>query len=981
MKTCPVLPDARLSTKSCRYTNFKGKKLKYSANVITYDQVLTRFENVQIVAGASLYIQTPFNSVFMTDDIRKFEFLGMGEIVGLVNQSLVVKNDSSYWIYCNGIKVSLFFYMDGDRICYTHIKNDAYPELLTTCIIYQNFLVIACDQNALFIDFQASSDVQCKFAGPITKFYSVEFRGIDFLVFEYVKHSSIHQALFYHNELLSSDVKIVINGTTVSIYYSAPGYTEARGRSRSYVLPSDAPIEFLNPELIGAKDACHAPQDAMQVLRNRAEFVMPRLIRHAFALSDMKNRVMFLKAVFRGESFDVVSPVFNVLMHSSRTIASLIHTQYAERFSLLLADESLFYELPDLRALKEMPKYKFKSKLTEREAVFLSRTYRRVFNYDAEVKETRNLAYRIIKKEKEYLETLNVEALFNDTAKYSAELVKMVNGYYRDTRIEEVLNILLENFILIQPDLADVTNSRQGIFLLRCSCNLGPFIANYKQWYYRSIYRPPFKVNSLPVDDRLQKEILFLNAANLFSYYKRPELLNVCEQLGQAFGDGLINGLSREDLEHYLKLAASADDSNLRFIFLVISTYPVQFDLGKNQTINTLLRSGMESSNLEVKKAAMCALAIYNLGSHDRNVLATLEEEVDKFGPVKAERNTAFYNIEYRKMAAVCLASIASRPLMPGFNDSFCELLTCGLSSVGSGLSLGMLRRTDDCRPEEIFYSVLLQLTSDFSTTPEELIDSIDQLGPLNEVSRMYKAAAKIFYVSLYHVHTGTSPNAIVYRRIFNLGLYLEDFILSNKDIQFLFNFALVALSIMKAGTCDIEMCRILRRLVLKTREVKFMKECSLFDYKKKDMVGFRGYDFESMQLYKICLGLVCLNFGMSKLKRTAAKQLIVTFFVSKATLLMFNFMDVLRMLIVKFVEDDPEVIEGMKLTAKNLDFAWRRKKCMRLFKKKFGACSDVDKKFVIDILSDYYENYHFTENGASLFDLSVLAKLLSITK
>ncbi|ELA42782.1 uncharacterized protein VICG_00097 [Vittaforma corneae ATCC 50505] len=992
------------SPEKYKHTKFKGRRVKYNAKLIIYDKEVIRFENTMIVADKLLYIQNQFNSVFVTDDMRNFQFLGMGEIVGLINSSLIVKLDMSYWVYCNGIRISLFFYMRDEKICYSHKKNENCPELYTNCTIYENFLVVMAGNSALFINFRDSNDVQCKFSGPISKCYGLRFRKLKFFVFEYMKHELQHAALFYHSELLSSDVVIKeTDSDEPTIMYNIK---TSRYEVRSAQMwpeherdgSNNGKIEFANTQdAIYYKDELTSEPDNFKNQRSglvcqienkktpdfRAKFQISPTEYRAFNLSPIRNKIDFLKSIFSGAKFDIITDVLDRLIHSSKSITSLIVDSGNNAFKNLAeqSKRSSFYEKPDLSVLRQMPKFKFRGAMSSREIQFINRHYHRIFQYNPQITNSKNLAYRIIKMERDYIKDLNVERLFKDIVVYNQSFLKLVNARYEDPRIEEVLQILLENSISLQQDISDVNNFRQSTFLLRCSCNIGPYFANHKSLYYKSVYKSSLKLNSLPLDDKLPKELGFLSSACLFSYFKQPAFQNIYEQLGHAFGQSLASGLSQDSLQQYLKLAQTANDSVLVFIYLVLSTYPVRSDLGKNHGINTMMKSALEGSVLDLKKSSMCALAIYNLESHDRNILYVLKNEIERYGPVKSDRHTLFYTSEYRKLAAICTAMVAKHPLIASFNDSFCELVVTGLSSVNSGINSTVFSRSDDGRPDEIFYSTLFQLTCDFSAAPKSLMNDMNILPCQAQPTQIYKVAARIFYISLYYLNSNVAPEEHVYDKIYDFTLFVEDYVLENQDIQILFNFSLVALSIMKCGTCDIGLCRILRRQILKTKEVKHMKECTLFDFKKKDMVSFKGYDFESMQFYKICLGLVCMNFGMSRLKRNAVKQLIITFFITNACTLDFNFIDVLRMLLVKYLEDDQNEIETFKSTAKKLDLKSRRKKCMKFFETSFSKMTDVDKKFVIDVISDYYENIHFPANTESIFDMKLLAKILSITK
>lgn len=1003
MKSSILQASASFASRKYKATKYKEKKLKYNSKLIIYDGEIIRFENTQIVVGSSLFIQDPHKAVFATEDIKNFQFLGIGEIVGLVGSSLIVKSENSYWMYSNKIKNLLYFYMDGDKMCYTYGLNEKSPMLITNCVVYERFLVVTANNHALFLDFVDSNDTQCVFSGSITKFYQFDFNQLQFFIFEYMKYGSQKVALFYSNELLASDVTIKTECLEPAIWYTPKKNRPHNGEVQSRKFSSnssrlatgsmltDSGVEFINIEDLKSVTEPDNPtnRDYEQVApptlikneKKRLFQIMP-LEYKALLFAPEKDRLAFLKAVFTAGHFDITSGVVDLLLHSTKKIAPLIsENRYLLPDLNCMLNQSFFYEIPDLTLLKNMPRFKFKGRLTERKLLFLNRKYHRIFHYNPQIDKSPNLAYRIIRMEKRYIKNKDSDAIFRNMIDYNKTFMKLMRIYYEDPRIEEILQILLENTVIIRPDIADVNNFRQTAFLLRCSCNIGAFIANPRSIYYSSIYRSPIRINSVIFEDKLPKNIVFLNNTCLFSYFKKQNFQSLHEELGHAFGQGLHNGFSADKLPEYLKLASSSDDFEVGLAYLVLSTYSPKFSITKTYSINTLLQTALENASTNTKMAAMCALAIHNMESHNRNILELLESEAERFGPVNAEKNSAFYNYEYRRIASLCMAMVANRALIINLNDSFCELIVRGLSSIGTSIPESVFDRLNDCRPEEIFYSVLFQLTSNFSMLPELLIENLNNFSYQNDINQIYALGAKLFYISLYYTRMGKQATKSVYRKLYEFALSLEDSLLQDFNIQFLFDFSLISLSIMKSGTCDVALCRTLRRQILKTKEVKFMKEYRLFDFKKKDMTSFKGFSFEAMQIYKMCLGLVCLDFGMSRLKKESVKQLIITFFITGTCLPEFDFIDVLRMLLIRYIEEKTDEIENFKKIAMQMDLKSKRKKWMKLFEKEYPLLSEFDKKFVVDILSDYYENFHFIGNKESIFDIKTLARLLGIAK
>lgn len=994
---------------------FNEKKLKYNSKLIIYNREVIRFENVKIAVGQHVYIQNPYQSIFFSENLKDFTFMGMGEIIGVVNSFLITKDGDSYLIYNNGMKVSMFFTLNQDKLHYSHVKNEGKTTLSTSSAIYDDFFVVIGEKNAMFVDFNGANDVQYSFAGRITKFYPFEFKGILFFAIAYLKNSTDRVALFYSNALLSSDV--FLENTPSKILFipkyfnrwndDTKCFTEVKEhlgtmnqRSDTYnindkmhVSPSQVefianqtPYRFYNGYLSEPDNQkntkIYKKDNPCFKTEERTSFHMNSIEHAAFNLADKFSKIAFLKAVFNCENYDIISENASLLVNTHKSLARLLNKSNGDSFSHLkdLSTKSYFYENFEIGLLRPQ-KFKFKADLTPKEVLFLSRKYSRIFTYDNKVKTSQNLAYKIIEHECKFNKSKEKSLALEELVFYNKTFLKIIKRHYYDTRIADILEIMLENSINLHPDINDTNSFRQDAFLLRCCCNVGAFIANSTLNYYHSIFNTPIKINSVSADDKLSKEFRFLNAACTFSYYKNPSFINTYEKYGHVFGKGLISGLSDDDLQENLKLFAVSDTQTFKFILLIISTYPSNINTSKTFDINTTLKIGLESRSLDTKKAAMCALAIHNLESHNRNIIDILEKEVERFGPVNSDRNNEFYNRDYRKVAAICVGVIATKPLFSKHIDSFCELIISGLSCIGTGVGEANFHRCDNHRLDEIFYSELFQLTCTFSTDPKDILPTIYDNLLLESELLIYRSAAKLFYISLFYLwHDKACPDDI-YNSLVEYTLSVEENLFSKKPKRILFNFALVSLSIMKAGTCELSILRILRRQVLRAKDIKFMDEHHIFDHNKKDFLIFKGSGMENIGIYKLCIGILLLNFGTSKLKKSSVKYLVISFFLTDACLLEFNFIDILRMLLIRFFEPNQAVIEAYKSVLQKINMREKRKKTMKFFNKKFSKLSELDKKFVVDVLSDYYENYHFSENSDSIFDMKVLAALVSISK
>lgn len=990
---------------------FKEKRLKWDSKIITHGEYVVRFENKKVVCKDYIFIQDPYDSIFVTQDLYNFILIGKGNIQTSLDNSILVESDDHYWIYNNGITILLYFYIENDKLVYYHTKRDDLSKTNVRIISYENLLVVVSSMNALFLGMTESLDVQFRFYGAVIDFYTIKNNGIKFLSFEYNKNEEHRFALFYQNVLLSSDVVLEnisshlnilftpkthshlgLNDKKSSTNYSAQiKFTRntSEDPSKDYTIGYDLDDDFKNQyypnDTISELNNVRNIQESFKC-KNRCIFNMNILQKKAFAVASPNSKILFLKAVFSGGQYDIINENLDVLIHTTRKMSSLLLKDQHNVLQTLskIREESFFYSDPCVSLNKKLRKMKFKQKLTEEEERFLARRYDRLFYFNKDVKNSRNLAYKIIEKENEYRYDMNMKMQFKQMVSYNKTFMKLVSIYFGDTRLEDVIQILLEDSIIMHPEIYDTNNFRQKTFLVRICSGIGAYILNYKARYYHSIYRSPPKLNSTILSEKINRNMAFMNAATYFSYFKIPPTGDIYEELGHAFGNGLLFGIDDTTLQKYINMISSASDSVLKFIFLVISTY----NIPRNTTINTILKSGLESNSIDVMAASMCALAIYNLNTHDRHIIEILEKELNKYGPVNNERTNVFYTNKYRKISAICIGLISERAIFPKCVDTFCELIITGLSSIGKCPYSEIFFRSDDCRPDEVFYSILFGLTSDFSMKPDDILESF-VISDLESPLDFYKCAAKIFYISLYYHHHQISYENHIYEKIFNLALDIED---SSENITrsiVLLNFSLISLSIMKMGTSDIELLRILRRQILKTKDVKMMQEYVIYDSKKKDFVSFKGCSMESMQMYKICVGILCLDFGISKLNQSFIKNLIVSFFLSETHSLDFHFIDILRMSIVKGIYENPMASQKFKDIATDLSLKNTRKKIMKNFREQFEKMEDIDRKFIIDVLSDYYENHYFTDrelqcdfsNPKTVFDIKALLKLLLVSK
>jgi len=697
--------------------------------------------------------------------------------------------------------------------------------------------------------------------------------------------------------------------------------------------------------------------------------------------------VVFLKAIFQAQTRYVEKYLDMAAQRFESTKFALLpenlvkHGEILSKFQLDTFS-TFFYKFP---SLKEREYFVFQLPFTKAELEFLDRKYRRIFFYDPEIRNSKNLAYFIIKKESKHRkEQVEQKIVIPDILTCEKYFFKVLELYFGDTRIRDILDIMLENSIHIQADINDVGNCRQSSFILRSHCSLGSFIMNIDGIYKSEYFKNPCKVNDSKVEIKGNDDINFLNGACLAHYYKATNM-DVCYNLGVAFGEGLLKGISDEDMQKYLKMVSQGDSKVLNYALLLVSTRSINNNSRRNIKINDIFRSHLETTDISRKKAVLCSIAIYNYQSNDSNIIDLFLKECCRFGPVDLGKNSEFYDCEYRKLAALCCAFVVTKPISPILDDGFCSLIINGLSSIDSGFGKDQFYRTQDCRPEEIFYSRLFQHTCDFSESVNSVIHnfSFNDSGSIPEI---YKNAADVFYISLKwlkdreNAMNKADGDTGIYDWLINMAEMVEEKLETCPPLKIMFNFLLISLSIVRNGTADLGILRILRRQVLKSKDLKFMKYFSFFDKSKKDRNFVRGCDYESMQTYKICIGMVCANFGLSRLKLDV-KQLIISFFIANTVSLDFSYAEILKMFLGRSFLPDEDTKQKFKDCTLEVLAGEKSRKLKKSFKKRFRDLNVLDKKILVDVLSDYYENYHFKDSGRSLLDLKILAKLIAISK
>lgn len=167
--------------------------------------------------------------------------------------------------------------------------------------------------------------------------------------------------------------------------------------------------------------------------------------------------------------------------------------------------------------------------------------------------------------------------------------------------------------------------------------------------------------------------------------------------------------------------------------------------------------------------------------------------------------------------------------------------------------------------------------------------------------------------------------------------LKMEEKMQGKGECRILFDYTLIALCIINSGSCDLEILRIVRRKILETKEAKYLNnDVSFFISCNEGNYVNSSLDFGHILKYKMCLGLLCAGLGNYKLKERTS---------------------LLKFLIISFYPVWPISVDDHKdfTECRYLTFLLLEKKPID-FKYRIKYYDEYDKKYRLDILSDYCE-------------------------
>jgi len=382
---------------------------------------------------------------------------------------------------------------------------------------------------------------------------------------------------------------------------------------------------------------------------------------------------------------------------------------------------------------------------------------------------------------------------------------------------------------------------------------------------------------------------------------------------------------------------------------------------------------------------AGCVVGLGMMYAASGNVLVrdTLVAEANRYGVFDHEQynkgNKVWYDYGYRVLASLSIAMVSLNAGMEAFRfvkleDKLCELLANGIVLFGSRQRrfAKRLERSDMCRPEEVFYSEVfslgLMMEDEIGNVVEDVEKRLADKKCVHNVHQLYRIAGRVFYVAVYMLYRNECEcNGKVFERLKAVCLRTEEEMKRNMELKVVFDFCVVSLSLMANSSCNLEMVRILRRRIKMMEKEEGMCERSDFffsssGWKQEKQFSIRYGDVE---LYKLCLGIVTCGLGSYKICGTshAVLDAVSTFFINFpiATADQEYFWMVRYFLLLSMKEN----LCGFKYTTRYAKLCSKSGKNREMadmstingmFAKQYAEASDADKKFIIDVLTDFYE-------------------------
>lgn len=999
----PANPEQLPSFLSGPYTTvrYNGMLIKHSYNHSICNGLFLPIGIKYLFVSDLLYFSTHNNIVYSTDNMSTFNIIGHGTLLGLFGSFAVIFDQSIYLINHNLIRDYLYIYKIKGLIYYCISDNKSINneyELITiseslTCL-YLNYLIIGFNNELVLIKLSASqltSDLlnqssdklnqpnksvkqhemqpvsqHYKLSGTIQTISKLNYNGIPFVEI----HDGIKVCYLFDCWLIND---IVDRWEPASWYMS---------------------LDVLEQNIISKMDR----STIWNIITNNT------------------NKIRNISKFINHEMHKMSGPTEFIKQYSSMKYSSQLESIKQ------LTGQSFFYQpfISTMETNKMMANLETNKMIAGSE--WLERKYSRIFNFIPEINKSANLAYWIIRKE-----------LRKDKQIKKKQFViknKLIFKMCGDKRIDEIIKLMDEVKIKILQDVTDVDNIRQKYFISRVVASSALVFLGMVPAFELS--QPVVMINETGIREKLTDGMQFIVSAG---YNKISDVNDIPARLGMIFGNGLCKSITDKEMQECIEQLRSIEyENHIPYLLLVLATrrnswvlkrealYNTKLDgyttIIENEFTNSSLNQifigylSLEESigpkELEAKSAAVVALGIYNSNSGNKIIHEYLIKESIKTGPTDQEKSICFYDRNYRLTAALSAALVSNVRSPIRLADSYSELIINGMSFIDKKYGSFSLKRDDTCRCEEIFLSELFILLNSFQRDEFEILESVELINGSGR--KAHVMAARVFYVALKWIRDGKDgkeqrtkqdknkirtkfySSGFKYKKIstkmdkrtsqlLEMALKLEE--MNESDPGILFTYCLVAASIIQHSTMNLSLLRILRRRILMTHDLANSTSIPVFGRAAKTAENCYLPSFKTIQFYKLAISLTIAGFGVLSFRNelVTCRQLIITFFIEGSSLADFTFLDVLRLVSLRQLEVDGLALNNYRKACKAIARRRRSKKIMKKFKKEISKMDEIDRKFVYDVLSDYYENYHHKTSKKVLFDLLHLAKAISIMK
>lgn len=651
--------------------------------------------------------------------------------------------------------------------------------------------------------------------------------------------------------------------------------------------------------------------------------------------------------------------------------------------------------------------------------------YTRIVGYNAEIigsmkySEINNLAYRVI-----YMELNRARAAESTGPIRSVgKMCRLAAKHFGDPRMEEMVLLFNERPRVFEIDENDLENKKERSYILRMACNIGRAYLFYASDIVEDRYDVlPLRFSIYKNDELGEIDIKESGWSDWPSFNHsvyRGVSLSLCDDISHNFIDTKVREFisSEEGSEFALAGTIFAFGLHKRLsgmhpravMRLVTSRYPVISmalvagvgisNIGKrDEELGKLYVHYLKSANpLYIHVGCIIGLGALYSGSGNVLVRETLVVEANRDGVFRYEvhnkGNKIWYDYGYRVSASLSIAMLYAGTNLEMFrfislNDSLCELLTNGIVLFGAKQMKFMkrLQRGECDRLEEVLYSELFMLGLALDDDLDGIVRGVREKYASAKACELYRISGRILYVSVYVLYRNVSVDfdGHLFRTILEICLSTERLVKKNDEFKVLFDTCVVALSLMSNSSSNLDIIRILRRQIKMTERSKFLSDQVDFFFTTSRCRQEAGFTirYGDIEKYKMCLGIAACGMGFVKISNTShvVLDVIATFFINFPISSMdqeyFNmFRYFLLMSMRKNSSSFRNSTEYPKMSSRNSKKAKivDMSKINKTFVKAYSNASNADKKLVVDVLTDFYEQHG---DGSTLLDVEMLKDL-----